>query len=73
MKRTVIIINGRGGVGKDSICEIVAKHYHTAIVSTIDDVKEAARCIGWEGGKEAKDRALLSASKMVMCSCICRK
>lgn len=63
MRRTVVIINGRGGVGKDSVCEIVAKHYHTAIVSTIDDVKEAARHIGWEGGKELKDRAFLSDLK----------
>ena len=63
MKKTVIIINGRGGAGKDSICEIVAKFYHTAIVSTIDDVKRAARYIGWEGGKEPKDRAFLSDLK----------
>lgn len=63
MRQIVIIINGRGGVGKDTICDIVAKH-HTAIkVSTITDVKKAAEYLGWEHGKEPKDRAFLSALK----------
>lgn len=62
-KKTVIIINGRGGSGKDTICDVVGRHYKTFNISTIDEVKAAALCIGWNGGKEPKDRAFLSELK----------
>ena len=26
-KKVVIIINGKGGSGKDTLCELAAKHY----------------------------------------------
>lgn len=62
-EQMVIIINGRGGSGKDTVCEIVKNHYKTMVISAVDDVKKAAWCIGWDGGKELKDRAFLSALK----------
>lgn len=27
MKKATIIINGAGGVGKDTLCELAAKHF----------------------------------------------
>ena len=67
MDKLVVIINGKGGVGKDTICEIVSKHYTACSYSTIDDVKRAAILIGWNGSKELKDRSFLSELKS-LCS-----
>lgn len=61
--KTVVLINGRGGSGKDTVCDIAGKHYKTYTYSTITDVKDAAWHIGWRGGKESKDRAFLSDLK----------
>ena len=63
-KKLVIIINGKGGCGKDTICDILEKHYPTKRISTITKVKQAARLIfGWKGGKSLKDRKFLSDLK----------
>ncbi len=62
-QKVVIIINGKGGSGKDTICQILNRHYLTIITSTITRVKLAARLIGWNGGKEDKDRKFLSDLK----------
>jgi hypothetical protein len=60
MKKTTFIINGRGGCGKDTICNIVGKHYKTKVISFVDPVKKAAGILGWDGGKEQKDRKFLA-------------
>jgi hypothetical protein len=60
----VIIINGKGGCGKDTICDVLKRHYPTTVISTITKVKQAARVIfGWRGGKNDKDRKFLSDLK----------
>lgn len=62
MKR-VIVINGRGGVGKDTICDILAKHYSAINVSSITPIKGIAMAHGWNGEKDAKSRKFLSDLK----------
>lgn len=63
-QKLVIIINGKGGCGKDTICDILERHYPTKRISTITKVKQAARLIfGWKGGKSLKDRKFLSDLK----------
>ena len=63
-QKLVIIINGKGGCGKDTICDVLARHYPVTNVSTITKVKEAARLIfGWNNGKEDRDRKFLSDLK----------
>ena len=47
MKQTVIVINGAGGAGKDTLCAIAARHYPTTSVSAVDRIKEIARFGGW--------------------------
>lgn len=63
--KLVIIINGKGGSGKDTICDILNKRYPVTNVSTITKVKRAARLIfGWDGvSKTDADRKFLSDLK----------
>ena len=65
MHKQVFIINGSGGVGKDTFVEFVADNFSTMNVSSVDKVKEVARAIGWSGGKTEKDRKFLSDLKLL--------
>lgn len=64
MNKQIIIINGKGGVGKDTICDIVKKHYSTRVVSSIDGIKAIAIYGEWDGKKDLKGRKLLSDIKL---------
>ncbi len=66
MKKLVIIINGRGGVGKDTLCDMVSKKVLTMNISSITPVKEIAMSCGWEGEKTDKSRKFLSDLKKVL-------
>ena len=59
----VIIINGAGGVGKDTICSVLRHHRHTLVYSSIQPIKRIAYEIGWEGEKTDKARKMLSDLK----------
>ena len=63
--QTVIIINGKGGVGKDTICDIVGSHFDILNVSSIDPIKDIAKKNGWSGIKDHKSRKFLSDLKML--------
>ena len=65
MNKTVIIINGAGGVGKDTICHVVAQHYKVKVISSIDPIKEIAQSGGWDySDKSMAGRKLLSDLKL---------
>lgn len=63
MKKIAIIINGAGGVGKDTLCNFAAKSFKTVNVSAITPIKNIAREHGWNGEKDAKSRKFLSDLK----------
>ena len=65
MKKRLIVINGRGGVGKDTLCELAAKHFKVYNVSSITPIKEVARLCGWDGGKDDRARKFLSDLKQL--------
>lgn len=65
MNKYVIVINGSGGVGKDTLCDLVGKYYSTMNVSSIDPIKEIASKNGWNGDKDAKSRKFLADLKKV--------
>jgi len=73
LDKHVFIINGSGGVGKDTFVELVSvelndklKRFHTVVnFSSVDKVKEIAREIGWDGKKSEKDRKFLSDLKIL--------
>ncbi len=63
MKKLAIVINGAGGVGKDTLCDIAAKHYKAKNISSVTPIKEIATMCGWDGRKDAKSRKFLSDLK----------
>ena len=65
MNKLVVVINGKGGVGKDTLCRFVADHYKVINVSSIDPIKEIAKLIGWDGTKDNAARKLLSDLKKI--------
>jgi replication-associated recombination protein RarA len=67
MKKQVFIINGSGGVGKDTLIELIAECSGFSIMnfSSVDKVKEIARMIGWDGGKTEKDRKYIFSAMRI--------
>lgn len=65
MKKLVVIINGKGGVGKDTLCDFAAKYFKVKNVSAITPIKNIAMQNGWKGEKDAKSRRLLADLKKI--------
>jgi hypothetical protein len=65
MKKLIIIINGSGNSGKDTICKIVSKNIHAKTISAITPILEIAKTGGWNGEKDDKSRKLLSDLKQL--------
>lgn len=63
MKKVAIVINGAGGVGKDTLCDLAAKHFKVLNISTITPIKEIAAMCGWDGRKDDRARRFLSDLK----------
>ena len=61
--KIVIVINGAGGVGKDTLISFAAEKYGVMNVSSIYPIKEAARQVGWNGKKDQRSRRFLSDLK----------
>lgn len=58
--KKVYITSGVGRSGKDTFCELISKYIPTYKYSIVDLPKEAAKVLGWDGGKTEKDRKFLS-------------
>ena len=65
MKKIAIVINGRGGVGKDTLCDLAAKHFRVKNISSVTPIKEIAAMCGWDGRKDPKSRKFLSDLKQL--------
>ena len=63
----VILINGSGGSGKDTVVGLTRTYfldkYFTMNTSTIDEVKLIASHMGWDGEKDEKGRQFLADLK----------
>jgi hypothetical protein len=62
-EKLVIVINGSAECGKDTLCNLAAKHYRCQNHSSIDPIKETAKMGGWIGLKDTKSRKMLSDLK----------
>ncbi len=62
-KKLVVIINGNGGVGKDTLCDFAKDSFCIRNISAITPIKEIAAQNGWKGEKDAKARKLLADLK----------
>lgn len=64
MKKKIVVINGSGGVGKDTFIQCCKKIEPVQNISSVDKVKEAARIlVGWKNEKDEKARKLLADLK----------
>jgi hypothetical protein len=63
MKKVAIVINGAGGVGKDTLCDLAAKHFKVRNISSVDPIKDIAKMCGWDGTKDDRSRRFLSDLK----------
>lgn len=68
--KTVVIINGSNGVGKDTFIDLCkeSKIPNKGVIwniSTVDKVKTAAKILGWNGEKDEASRAALHEIKMI--------
>ena len=67
MRKYICVINGRGGVGKDTLIDAVSKKYNVVNVSSITPIKVIADKNGWwHGGKSDAERRLLAGLKQVL-------
>ena len=65
----IVIINGKGGCGKDTfvtMCKDVLGATKILNISTVDFVKEVAEYCGWDGTKTPENRKFLSDLKDVL-------
>lgn len=69
MKYPIVILNGLGGVGKDTFaeaCAAVVGSEYCSHISTVDYVKDIARDFGWKGTKTFEDRRCLAMLKDIL-------
>ena len=62
-KKLAIIINGKPGVGKDTLCDAVIARGRARKASSIDPIAQAAKILDWDGVKDARARKFLSDLK----------
>ena len=65
MKKLVIVINGKGGVGKDALCDALGNTYRVKNISSITPIKKIAAEYGWRGEKDDRSRRFLAELKRV--------
>ncbi len=64
MNKKIVIINGSGGVGKDTFVEFCSEYAKVKNISSVDKVKEAAKIlVNWNGEKDEKSRKFLADLK----------
>jgi dephospho-CoA kinase len=65
-KKRILIINGSGGVGKDTFVNQLKEIIPTYHYSIVEPVKFIASYVGWNGSKTETDRKFLSDLKVLV-------
>ncbi len=63
-RKHIIIVNGCGGSGKDTFCEMLSHLAEVKHISVITTIKKIAKFFGWDGKKDDAGRKLLSDLKI---------
>jgi len=63
--KKVIIINGVGTSGKDTLIENIVSAFKIKNISSIDPIKQMALQYGWDGNKDQRGRFLLQELKRI--------
>lgn len=63
MEKLIIVINGKGGSGKDTLIDLASEEFKIMNISSITPIKEAATIVGWAGQKDDKSRKFLANLK----------
>jgi hypothetical protein len=63
-KQITIVMNGKGGVGKDTLCLSLSSR-RVRNISSITPIKEIAANYGWNGEKDLRSRRFLAELKRV--------
>lgn len=63
--KLVIIINGIGGVGKDTFINAIGQYYKIKMISSITPIKQMAAICGWNGEKTLAARKFLADLKQL--------
>ena len=61
--KLIVVINGKGGTGKDTLCNSMEEKYKIMNISAIEPIKDIARQHGWNGEKDDKSRRFLAELK----------
>lgn len=63
----IVIINGKGGCGKDTLINLLDRSkFHPIVLSTVDEIKRAAEILGWnDHDKSDAARKFLSDIKSI--------
>ena len=64
--KEIIIINGCGGVGKDTFVDFLTSSVDVAHTSIVQPAKWLAQAVGWTGTKSEKDRKFLADLKTLI-------
>ena len=70
--KKIFVINGSGGVGKDTFVQFVSEFYcrltnkQVINYSSVDEIKKIAKDIGWTGSKTERDRKFLCDLKLIV-------
>lgn len=62
-RKLILVMNGKGGVGKDTLCDGLRASFDVRNVSSITPIKEIAAQFGWNGEKDERSRRFLADLK----------
>lgn len=64
--KEILIINGSGGVGKDTFVDCLGKVVKTSHISIVTPTKNIAKLVGWDNDKSEKGRRFLCDLKTLI-------
>lgn len=64
--KQILIINGSGGVGKDTFVDLLGEFVPVKHDSIVNPTKSLAKQVGWDGKKDERDRKFLAELKSLI-------